>query len=116
MTTNRDEIIIQSLEKIAELPEGEIKKALMQSLAEQLTIREVMEWIVFIAPGDDEWSDFIPVLESLYVAAGVNIDVSIKSLPAPLQAKMQELEPDLKQFGKLARRIVAALKEAKESA
>ena len=34
MTTNRDDLIIQSLEEIAELSEGEYKEWRMQSLAD----------------------------------------------------------------------------------
>ena len=116
MTTNRDDFIIQSLEEIAELSAGEYKEWRMQSLAEQMTIREVMEWVFCLEEKNIEGLEFIPILEALYVTAGVDIHTSIKNLPAPLQAKMQELEPDLKQFGKLARRIVTALKEAKKSA
>ena len=116
MTTSRDELIIQSLEKIAELPESGIKKALMESLANQMTIREVMEWVFCLEEENIEVLEFIPILEALYVTAGVDIHTSIKNLPVPLQSKMQELEPDLRQFGKIARRIVTALKEAKESA
>jgi len=112
MNTDREDAIIEAFTKIAELPDGEIKKALGKEMSEQLTTREATELIgvLYQEAGQADTHVFIAVILALYEALEIPLDVPTKDLDPALKERFEEVTPLMTDFGQLVRKITNVLK------
>ena len=115
---NKQEQVIQLLQKISELPEGEIKESMSKSLFESLTLKESIEFSVVFTKLDasiksdsgvpdisEDEVGFMDLLFQVYEFLGVDLNIVVKDVPSGLKEKMEKAEPLMKELGRLVSKL-----------
>lgn len=111
---DRQDQIVQMIQQISALPDGELKKSMSKSLAENLTLKETMELgIVFKSFRDDpltpyisiQDAEFLDILWQVYEFLDIDLNMIVKDVPPELSEKMDQSAPLMKELGSVLKKL-----------
>lgn len=115
--TNREDHIVQALQAIATLPEGDVKKKLSKELSDQLTVRESIDIAAELSAFQtetertEEYDKYLTVIFSVYDLLGVPLDIPVGEVSPEVYGKIDRIRPMVDELNALLKRISAAYNE-----